>query len=46
MFEPGGRRPPAVRGCQGKDSAMLMRFEPLREFDRITEEMLAQHRVH
>ena len=24
---------------------MLMRFEPFREFDRITEELLAQRRV-
>jgi HSP20 family protein len=28
-----------------KDAAMLMRFEPYREFDRITEELLSQRRV-
>ena len=30
---------------QGKDRAILMRFEPFREFERITEEMLAERRV-
>src|SRR5690348_7759628 len=40
----GGRRPPAVRGSR-KGSIMLMRFEPFREFDRITEEMLTARRV-
>ena len=30
---------------QGKDPAMLMRFEPFREIERITEEMLAERRV-
>jgi HSP20 family protein len=28
-----------------KDPAMLMRFEPFREFDRITEQLLAERRV-
>ncbi len=27
---------------QGKESRMLMRFEPFREFDRITEELLSE----
>src|SRR5271166_4673862 len=30
---------------QRKGSTMLMRFEPFREFDRITEEMMAERRV-
>ena len=30
---------------QRKEFAMLMRFEPFREFDRVTEELLAAGRV-
>jgi HSP20 family protein len=30
---------------QRKDLAMLMRFEPFREFDRITEELMSEHRA-
>jgi HSP20 family protein len=30
---------------QGKDVTMLMRFEPFGGFDRVTEEMLSEHRA-
>jgi HSP20 family protein len=41
----GCHRPPAASWFRGRDPAMLMRFESLHEFDRMTEEMRGERRV-
>ena len=47
VLTPEARRSPTPSSLEGqrKDVIMLMRFEPFREMDRITEELLSQRRA-